>query len=120
MNIVKQNKEKLMLNLYNFKLEGSKRMKIESNSPSGVKEFTYAKNCHYLKLIDDQGKEIKLVEQYLIRYWCISCSYIWYSMDDKSKNCPCCQKTKISQIWMKPQVSLVPETETDFQIKRKK
>lgn len=87
---------------------------IESNLPESVKEFTYARNCHYLKLKDLKGREVKLIEQGLVRYWCLMCSALWFQTSNNATCCPVCEKSKISAQWVRPQMALVPEHESDF------
>lgn len=94
-------------------------MKIETNIPGDVKEFTYAKNCHYLKLRGEDGKETTLVEHGLLKYTCKSCRFTFYAESNQASTCPCCKTGLLELQWMKPQVALVPEKETDFAMKKK-
>lgn len=90
---------------------------IETDITGSVKEFAYAKNSHYLKLKDDKGSETKLVEHGLLRFWCVPCNYIWFSQENRGNRCPVCgDADHISQQWMKPQLALIPEDESSFQM----
>jgi len=89
-------------------------IEIESNIPGAVKEFTYVKNHHYLRLKDDKGNETKLLENGVIRYWCVSCTNVWFQPSDLATVCPNCKGSKISKQWMKPQLALIPEDESSF------
>jgi RNA polymerase subunit RPABC4/transcription elongation factor Spt4 len=87
---------------------------IETDIVGAVKAFTYVKNCHYLKITDDQGRSTTLLESGLIRYWCVDCSHLHYSPENRSALCPACGGTRLQQQWMRPQLSLIPEDESDL------
>ncbi len=92
-------------------------MIIESNIPSDVVEFVYAKNSHYLKLRDSEGRETLLIEQGLIRFECGSCSSVFYMKSNMARVCPTCGSDKqLVKQWMRPQISLVPEDESNFEM----
>ena len=95
-------------------------LEIETDLPTAVKEMTYVKNCHYLRLKDQRGNETKLIEHGVIRYWCPECKTMWFQVENNASCCPSCAHNEISCQWMRPQVALIPEAETDFQMPRKK
>lgn len=89
---------------------------IESDIPGDVMEFAYAKNHHYLKLRDGEGRETLLIEHGLIRYRCESCECVFFMVSNVASACPSCGSRHLAQQWMRPQVSLVPEDESNFEM----
>lgn len=89
---------------------------IETDIPGHVKMFHYVRNHHYLKLRDKEGNETKLVEYGLIQYLCEKCDFKFWAECNRANHCPCCNAPELEQVWMKPQLSLVPETESDFKM----
>ena len=87
---------------------------IESDIPGSVKSMEYVRNCHYLTLKDPDGAKTTLVEKGLIRYLCVDCDYEFYSEPNRASHCPSCGRAELSQQWVRPQLSLVPEKATDF------
>lgn len=93
---------------------------IESNIPGAVQSFTYVRNTHYLKLTDEQGNETRLVEQGIIRYTCQRCGFFFYAESNRANICPCCRNEDIHQEWMKPQIALVPQKVSNFEMQKGK
>jgi len=92
---------------------------IESNIAGAVKSMEYARNHHYLRLRDPDGRETVLIEHGLVKYICRSksgCGYVFYSETGEANVCPLCGGNALERQWMRPQVSLVPEQESDFQM----
>lgn len=87
---------------------------FETNIAGSVDEFTYAKNHHWLRLKSD-GVETTMIEKGLIRYSCTQCQYTFWAESDLADHCSAsgCMG-KLERQWMRPQVSLVPEKESDF------
>jgi RNA polymerase subunit RPABC4/transcription elongation factor Spt4 len=89
---------------------------IETNITGAVLEFTYARNHHYLKLTDQEGNQHMLIEQGLIRYDCTECKYFFYATSNMATSCPVCKSEELKNAWMKPQVSLIPESASEFRL----
>jgi len=93
---------------------------IESNIAGDVTAFEYAKNHHYLKLRDGDGNETVMVEHGLIKYVCTECKFEFFATSNQANHCCRCGSKDITSQWTRPQVSLVPEKESDFQFVIKK
>jgi len=92
---------------------------LTSNIPGTVKVFRYVKNSHYLSLQDHEGNETTLLEHGVIAYTCGACGLRWWTESNTSTICPSCACSDISQVWVKPQVALIPELESGFELVKK-
>lgn len=101
------------------KLEVREVVVLESNIPGTVKTFHYAKNHHYLSLKDGDGNETTLLEHGVIAYTCTQCGLRWWTESNTSSVCPSCLCREITQVWVKPQVALIPEKESGFELVKK-
>jgi len=91
---------------------------IESNIPGDVVCFSYVRNHHYLRLTGDDGRETTLIEEGLVKYHCTDCDLIFFLTTRQANCCPRCTSQALEAQWQRPQVALVPESETDFQFVR--
>ena len=91
-------------------------MKIHADLP--VKKFIYAKNTHYIELEDYKGTTTKLVPEAFVKFVCDKCKVAIY-LETQPGNifCPICMNRLNDGIWHKPQLSFVPEKETDFEFR---
>ena len=89
---------------------------ITTDIPGEVKSFHYVRNHHYLKLQDREGNEALLLEYGVIMYSCEACGFRWWSEENRAAVCPCCCCEEIKQQWVSPQVALLPEKESGFQL----
>lgn len=85
-----------------------------------VAAMTYARNHHWLKLKDHKGREVMLVEHGVVRYQCDGCDFAFVTETSLGPTCTCvrCAATMKAQ-WMKPQVALIPQQESDFEMPHK-
>lgn len=88
---------------------------IDTSLVGVVEQMTYARNHHWLKLRDHQGREIVLVENAVMRYVCTTCQFAMTCEENigDGRPCPKCLKP-MNGVWMRPQVALIPEQESDF------
>lgn len=94
---------------------------LETSLVGVVKSFTYARNHHWAKLKDHKNREITLVENAVVRYVCAACSF-WMVSEINIGNgatCPSCRAPSLQTTWMKPQVALIPEEESPFEMPTK-
>ncbi len=94
-------------------------MTFTTNLTESVKELIYAENHHYLTLTDKDGNQITLLENSLVCYKCSACTFEFYSNSNAAQFCGSCGSLDIKSQWTKPQIALIPESESDFSLKRK-
>jgi len=92
---------------------------IESNIAGDVTAFEYAQNHHYLKLKDSDGNETVMVEHGLVKYTCARCDFEFFTLTSQANRCCLCGGMDITAEWTRPQVSLVPEKQSDFKFVQK-
>lgn len=89
-------------------------MKIETHLPAEIVGFEYRKNHHWLKLKNDKGQEIKLNATGVLVGQCTVCDAMVLAFSNMGNMvCTHCQ-SPVKWQWTKPQLSFVPETESDF------
>lgn len=95
---------------------------IETSLVGAVQSMSYGRNHHWLKLRDHRGREIVLVENAVVRYACedgVSCGFSFTSEQNiGDTKCNRCSKPMVLQ-WMRPQVALIPEVQSDFEMPTK-
>ena len=89
-------------------------LEIETNIAMKVKELSYAKNHHWLRLKDKSGHETTLIEQSVIEHRCETCDFVFWAKTNVSAVCPSCLAPGLEGRWLKPQIALIPEEESDF------
>ena len=89
---------------------------LESNIAGSVASMEYCKNHHYLRLRDADGHETTMVEHGLVKYRCCACAYVFYSATAEANQCALCGHGQLEMMWTRPQVALVPEKESEFQL----
>lgn len=89
-------------------------MKIETSLPDEINAFQYVKNSHYIKMQDNEKREIKLCAKQVMRGECPKCRYSYYTeMPPQDEHCPRCL-TAMTWAWGRAQISFIPEDESDF------
>jgi hypothetical protein len=98
--------------------QGAREMRhdVRTRFPEGVKGFKYMGNSHFIELVDKDGHVVKANATGLVRYDCAHCSGVFFMMSNHGDlSCPECRKSSSAKpTWVVPQLSFVPEEQSDF------
>jgi rubrerythrin len=87
---------------------------FQTSLAGAVSEMAYAKNHHWLKLTDGDGNATMLIEHGLVKWSCQGCKFLFFTaMNPGRLCCPSCGGAA-DPLWVRPQVSLVPEDANAF------
>jgi len=90
-------------------------LEVSAMIPDGVNRFEYVRNHHYIKLARKDGREIKLIPEGRLRYYCEACTFDMITNSNHGElKCPVCGTKMVSQ-WGKEQICFIPEKESDFE-----
>lgn len=96
---------------------------IETSLVGAVQSMSYGRNHHWLKLRDHRGREIVLIENAVLLYICSDekCGFRMSTEAHIGDNrpCPVCLGHTLNGVWARPQVALIPEAQSDFEMPTK-
>lgn len=89
---------------------------VRTHFPDGVKGFKYMANSHFIELVDKTGNKVKANATGLVKYDCEECQNVFFMMSNHGElTCPTCQRPASAKpTWVVPQLSFVPEEQSDF------
>lgn len=83
--------------------------------PAEINTFEYTRNHHFIRLARKDGKELKLVPESQLLYYCHACKFEMLTGSNHGNiKCPLCG-TLMQSKWGRAQVCFIPEGETDFE-----
>ncbi len=88
---------------------------IKAHLPEGTKGIAYAKNHHWIELVDEEGNTHRLPATALVMYRCSKCSETWFRTINRGST-PCleCGYDRVEPVWRVPQLAFVPEDSSEF------
>lgn len=91
-------------------------MKLQTNLPPRVHALAYVKNSHFLEIEDDDGNRTKVSATGIVKYECTGCKFKFFVLTNHGEiSCPLCRQNGAAKPqWMTPQLSFVPEKQSDF------
>lgn len=97
------------------------KITLTANLPDGTAGVAYAKNHHWIELVDEHGERLHLPATALVMYRCGQCKETWFLLTNRGvRTCHECGNPGVQPEWKVPQLSFVPSAPSDFRSPRQR